>query len=801
MNRLLTQLFARGEGGAGTEVTLGHEGLGPGWALLLVILLAAAFFWAYGWGAAGLPKWRRGLLWTLRLLALAVFAVLLTKPVLQLTVHEPIRERLLVLVDGTQSMKIADRRTVDDDKKRAAIAAGESGEKWNGATRADLLNALSTNSKLRLWPRLQEKADLVFYSFADAATQSGTVTATAEVAKDSPTLPEVAELFKKQPYAGESTALGESLLQVLEENRGQPVGGILVVSDGANNAGVPPDEIAARAGQEGLPLYVYGLGITAPKDIFLQEIQGPKGAFMKETAEFTVKIRSSGYRGQALTLVLKSDGKTVKEQPITLTNDGDNEFKIAFEPQEKGTVSIEASVQPRADESATDNNAVSTKLRVLDSKVKVLYLEQEPRWDFRYLLATLRRDRRLDVKCVLFDGDKEVTTEKDSPFLPAFPEDRGAVVENEIIILGDVSPETLGETRMKLINEWVGELGGGLIFLAGRKQNPLRYANTPLEALLPVEVDAGLTPEQWAQRSKAPIPLQLTPVGELSPLLRLEEDPAASRRLWSGFPGVHWTARVLRDRPTAQTLLEDTTPANAGRNGLMPVIAQQAYGQGQVLYFGFDETYRWRSRVGEKYYSRIWNQVFQSFSLERQLGASSRTQLRTENPLYFTGDKVVISGKVLSADFRPLIEPSVPGILRRQPTLDGPITERPLTLAPIPDQQGSYRAEFEAKEPGFYSFSTLIDPQAAVKFEVQDRQIELGETAMNESLLKSMAELSGGKFFREETLDKLPDEIASRSATIPTYKKLELFYNPWWIVTLIGLMCLEWLLRRLWQLR
>ena len=49
--------------------------------------------------------------------------------------------------------------------------------------------------------------------------------------------------------------------------------------------------------------------------------------------------------------------------------------------------------------------------------------------------------------------------------------------------------------------------------------------------------------------------------------------------------------------------------------------------------------------------------------------------------------------------------------------------------------------------------------------------------------------------------DELPKLVSSRSATIPTFKKRELFYSPWWMVLLVVLASVEWLFRRLWQLK
>jgi hypothetical protein len=813
LRTFFSQFFTAPAGGS-TDVSLSFEGISWSTALLCFLVLGVAAFWGYRIGARELSRGRRILLASLRVLLIAGFLFLLVKPVLLLTLNEPVREKLLVLLDTTQSMEIKDRRRTEDDEKRAGLAVGllnpakgldqdvsEGVKKWVDTSRSELLRALAANERLRLWPRLQEKADLFFYSAGREALPIGPISP-ASGSANSLSIQDAIAFFKPITYPVPVTALGDSLRQVLEDNRGQPVGGVLVISDGANNTGTPPEEIAELAKQDGLPLYLYGIGITEPKDIVVRDLTGPRGAFVKERAEFSVKVRTSGLVGRNVTLQLKANGQKVDEKKITVAADGEADYQLGFEPQEKGEAQLEAVITPLDDESADDNNSATSKVRVLDSKVKVLYIEQEPRWDFRYLLATLQRDRRLDVKCVLFDGGVELAEGGDPAVLKEFPAERSDLVENEIIIFGDVDPKELGETRMKLINEWVGEMGGGLIFLAGPKNNPFRYAGTPLEPLLPVELSTGLTPEQWAVRSRIPIRLKLTPTGELSPLLSLADTPLENRQVWNSFPGVRWTARVSRARPTAQVFLIDTRPELANRNDSMPVIAQQPYGLGMVMYFGFDETYRWRSGVGEKNYIRIWNQIMQSFSLERQLGASSRTQLKVEQPEYLAGDKVVISGKIYTQNFMPLIESSVPGILTHTPADGkGEVEQSEVRLLAVPDHPGEFQLEFTPKAPGDYRFSTLMDPKAVLKFVVIAPKIEQGDTAMNAPLLKAMAQISGGKFLREEDLDGLPQLISSHSATVPTFKKIELYHTAWWMLALMVIACLEWLLRRLWQLK
>ena len=811
INSLLSKFFPAPSGGS-METAIGYEGISWGWAFFLLLLLGVLIWWLYRWGAPALSKKQRGLLTGLRIAVSAIFLLLLVQPILLLTVNEPVRERLLVLLDTTQSMEIKDQRVTNEDLNRAALAAGLlapaadiTGNPPGGmdslrdATRASLLKALAANDRLNLWPRLQEKADLEFYRFGRDAKKLGVM----GLAEGEPvSLAEAEAFFGKLKFTDDASAIGDSLRQVLDNVRGQPIAGVVVVTDGANNSGTPPAEIASLAKLDGVPLFLYGVGIVGPKDIVVREIVGPRGAFMKERAEFAVKVKAPGYTGRAVKIQLKADGKVVDEQEVKLNGDGETEYRLGYEPQEKAEVNVEASIAPVEGESSAENNVAATKVRVLDNQVKVLYIEQEPRWDFRYLLSTLQRDRRLAVKSVLFDGGADLADEKDSPFLKEFPKDRAELVANEIIVLGDVDPDVLGEENMKLINEWVSELGGGLIFLAGPKNNPFRYAGTPLEPLLPVMLDPNLTEEQMRERSREPISLKLTTMGEYSPLLRMADGNLENRQIWNSFPGVRWTARVAGARPSAQVFLVDTNPDHFTNGQPMPVIAQQAYGQGAVMYFGFDETYRWRSKLGEKYYSKIWNQIIQNFSLDRQLGASARTQLKTDRPEYMVGDKVVISGKLFTQSFAPLKEATVPGTLIFTGTEEGAKEESSeVRLTEVSDQPGSYQLEFLATKAGEYRFSTLMDPRAIVKFTVTPPKLEQAETAMDASLLQAMADASGGKFLREENLNELPDLISSRSATVPTFKKRELFYSPWWMVLLVLLASGEWLLRRLWQLK
>ena len=69
-----------------------------------------------------------------------------------------------------------------------------------------------------------------------------------------------------------TTAGGDALRKVVTDLSGQPIAGIFIATDGANNAGLPGLAAANYAKQEGLPLFIYGVGVSEAKDIVVSNI-------------------------------------------------------------------------------------------------------------------------------------------------------------------------------------------------------------------------------------------------------------------------------------------------------------------------------------------------------------------------------------------------------------------------------------------------------------------------------------------------------------------------------------------------
>jgi hypothetical protein len=294
-----------------------------------------------------------------------------------------------------------------------------------------------------------------------------------------------------------------------------------------------------------------------------------------------------------------------------------------------------------------------------------------------------------------------------------------------------------------------------------------------------------------------PVKLELTSAGRANLMMRLSDREEESAAIWKQLPPVYWVARVSRAKPAAEVLLVDSDPAKESRFGKMPVVALQQYGQGQVMYVGTDNTWRWRKNVGDTYYTALWGQVAQRMAMLHVLGGSKRTRLSTDKKSYVTGERVQVFARLQTSGAEPLQEATVKGIYG--PRSGGKQTE--VILRAAPDHPGLYRGEFTAPLAGAYQFYIEGDLDTPLDFTVTEPMFEFGETAMNESLLRDLAGATGGAFFREEDLHKLPQTIVARTERVKSPLEVELWSSPFYFLLMLLVLSGEWVLRKLSHLK
>ncbi len=266
---------------------------------------------------------------------------------------------------------------------------------------------------------------------------------------------------------------------------------------------------AELAAKKGVPLFTIGLGSAeAARDLELTELLVDDVVFVDDSVRFQAKLLARGFQGQKVTVRLQqrdpesSDPKAVRElESIEVEAPADGKPKpveLVYRPQKTGEQTFILEVDQLERELQTDNNRIERVVTVRKEKLRVLYVDSEPRYEFRYLKNYLERDDTIDLNVVLLSSDPEYS-EQDRAALPTFPAAKDDLFAYDVVLFGDADTSFLSQSQMQNLVEFVTEKGGGILFIAGESFYPQSYRGSPLELLLPVELSDAPTPRPSAR--------------------------------------------------------------------------------------------------------------------------------------------------------------------------------------------------------------------------------------------------------------------------------------------------------------
>ena len=136
-------------------------------------------------------------------------------------------------------------------------------------------------------------------------------------------------------------------------------------------------------------------------------------------------------------------------------------------------------------------------------------------------------------------------------------------------------------------------------------------------------------------------------------------------------------------------------------------------------------------------------------------------------------------------------------------TVTGPKGEpRDVPMSFVVDRDGEYRATFVAEEDGLYEIGVTATRDGApvgtdtayVRAAPDDG--EYFDAAMRATLLKRIAEDTGGRFYTASTVSSLADDITYLGRGVTVVQEKDLWDMPIVLALLVGLVGGEWFLRR-----
>jgi hypothetical protein len=333
---------------------------------------------------------------------------------------------------------------------------------------------------------------------------------------------------------------------------------------------------------------------------------------------------------------------------------------------------------------------------------------------------------------------------------------------------------------------------------------------SPIGALLPVEFESVRMPVQDPRPASPFVPV-LAAAAARSQIVTLEDDPLENAELWGKYGSqlnassekqlkpLYWYYPVLKTKPAADVfLVHPTAKTPMPDNKPMPLLVGHFFGKGYVLFVGFDDTWRWRFNSAESYFGRFWSQAIYMAGLPRTVG-TKLTQLSIDNadPLKDTTGQIY--ARVFNENYKLLTDEEIDATVEK---VDAGPNDKDRTsivkLHKLSGQDGEYIATLPFNKEGRFRFT--VDPKnktpASLEYRVNlPPNHEKAEGGLDEEAMRKLCEATGGKFYREEDLYQLPQDVKPQSIVLSSRKE-RLLWNRWALFALIGLFTLEWVLRK-----
>jgi uncharacterized membrane protein len=735
----------------------------PLWLMGLGILVAGGvlgfLIWRQASGTSRMGLVRRASIWGLQTALAALLLLLVWHPALSVSTLKPQQNIVAVVIDDSTSMTTDDETSTRKEKAVKILDGG-------------LLKALQEKFQVRLY-RMSDHAERI--EKLDQLTASST-----------------------------ATHIGETLKQVAADASNLPIGAMILLSDGADNTGGVDLETLAEIRRQRIPVHTIGLGReTMSRDVELSNLDVAARALPESRLGATVSFHQHGYTGQKAKITLREGSKVVATQDVTLKGEGTEQVEtVLFNAGDAGVKTLEASIDPFPNEENSRNNRVTRLVNVDPRKPRILYMEGEPRWEFKFLRRAVEDDKYIDLFTILRtapnklyrqeqkDGGHQGLTDVNE-LKDGFPSKIEELFGFDGIIFGSVDAPYLTKNQQDMVKQFVDRRGGGVLFLGGKDSlSDGGWAKSSAVDILPTTL-----PERKNTYSFMGADVELTPEGRDSLITRIEEDPNKNVDRWKKLPYIR-TFQDPGEPKLGAVVLANFIPREGG-GVKRPLLVTMNYGRGRTAIFATGGSWRWQmlqplaDMSHEMFYRQLLRWVV-SDTPRHITGSTPKTLLADES-------HVKLRAEVRDKTYLPASDAIVEAHIRG----DG-VPEQVVNMTPEPLEQGVYGADWTAPQTGSYIVEVVAKRgteelgRDTFTFRREDGIAENFHVEQNRELLEKLSTETGGQYYKPGDAAKLGKDINYSQAGITVRETRDLWDLPAIFLLFLGIRGAEWLLRRRW---
>jgi len=719
--------------------------------------------------SAGLPPWKRSLLFGLRALAFGLITVVLAGPSTLRTEGRAVRDPYVVLLDSSRSMAVED----EQGARSQAVA------RWLARQEA-AFRSLAEDYDLRFFLAGEDLTPLAF----DQAIPRDALSASI-------------------PADGHDTDLGAALFGLSDALGGARPAGALLVSDGADRGAL--GRAFSGAGARGVEQLAAGLRFPVstwmvgeeegPRDLAITELTVPPFGFVRRPLNLHVDLTSRGLPASGHLATLRANGEILGTAELLFDEDGRTSVDFEVKPDEMGFHTYEVSVPVPDGDAIPANNRAEVTVKVIRDRTRILQVTSRPSWDVKFLRRLLKTDPNIDLVSFFILRNSErggQLARMGNLSLIAFPYEELFTQDLEgfdLVIFQNFwfgsfthYPDT---AFVRNISDYVNK-GGAFLMIGGDNSfGEADYGSSALASVMPTNIPASTAMAQ-------PFRAILTEAGERHPVTRLTRESGLNLGRWEDLPLLHGWNPLGAAEPGGVVL------ATAGAGG-PPVAAVRTTGKGRTMAFANDTTWRWAMAgtsgpgAGQDH-ALFWRNAIRWLIKDAE---EKQVQLHLDRENYELGDPMQVMVRVLREDYSPWANAQVMG---RVGLLGG---GEATPIEGFTDADGQLTLLLPSQAPGTVMIEVDVPEvpapfgHAEARASINDQQGEFLDPKVRPELLAALSSATGGKALRGRDPDPRAAVTRAGDSVLAVDRKVEALWNRWWfLVALVLPLGAEWATRR-----
>lgn len=549
------------------------------------------------------------------------------------------------------------------------------------------------------------------------------------------------------------TDLSQMLRAIQSNNQGQNLTNVLLLSDGIFNQGISPIF-------ENYPFKIntIGVGDTIPvTDIRIADVVMNKVAFLGNDFPIEVNIAANGLAGKSASLVLKQDGKVISSKTIQISNSNFvNSYSFTGNSKIKGIQHYNLELSTVSSEQNVRNNRKDVYIDIIDGRQKILLLAAVPHPDLKAIRAIIETNDNyeVDVKIIAVSIDQELNSK---PY--------------DLVILHQIP------NKLNLGNEFLNKLVSlktPLFFVLGNQSNFAAFNN----------INKALLVKQAGSQMDKVFGFYNTDFQQIN----LDQ---ASLALLEKLPPISVPFGDYQLAAGSEVILNQKV---GNMRTLKPMLLINSALETKVGIFLGEGLWQWRMEeyalTGKhEIVDNLFQKLFQLTSIRED---KRKFRAYTSNKEYNQGETVIFRTEIYNELYERVYGPKVNLILT-----DEKANKQQFSFNSVEDTE-DYK--ISGLKSGVYKFeanSTLSNKVETVlgQFIIVENDIELANTTANFTLLRELANKSGGSFYENKDIDSFvnnlkqnrpPDKLESSDSL------MDIIHLKWLFFLLLFLLAIEW---------